>query len=481
MRSRYAPSGDLLAMLTKGGSLSPPANTSGFDSSGGEARYSGASVVDSRRAGLLQDNPNATFKMSDFPALDGRASLSMNGIARDTSPLDSSSTFLNLQEETNQQPKEADSVSRPIIGSQTASFAMQSEDFPALPGSQLHHPSALFNDSDGVEANSMPCFNPDNLDSTGLLKGGQSVLGMKSPPAEPVESRHLRAAHLDDHGAELSTFNESNATDLGSSTIQMHHHHGTIEIQGGKAIQTPLNHGQSLCPRTFANKLYNTDELVKGTRPDAADLASMRFTLSKSVAAQQQTNSRILQESGDGAEKQTKFGLLGLLDVIRMTNADLNTLALGSDLTTLGLNLNSAECLYSTFASPWAEAPTMREPQFSLPMCYYMQPPPLKTSHLSKFQLETLFYIFYAMPKDVLQAYSAQELYNRDWQYHQDLKLWFKRGSTTDGLSTTTNQYIYFDINSWECRLFSSPHVGKNIASGLLREDDVRVKFATSS
>merc|ERR1711981_1127534 len=71
--------------------------------------------------------------------------------------------------------------------------------------------------------------------------------------------------------------------------------------------------------------------------------------------------------------------------------------------------------------------------------------------------------------------------YNRDWQYHQDLKLWFKRGSTTDGLSTTTNQYIYFDINSWECRLFSSPHVGKNIASGLLREDDVRVKFATSS
>jgi len=103
------------------------------------------------------------------------------------------------------------------------------------------------------------------------------------------------------------------------------------------------------------------------------------------------------------------------------------------------------------------------------------------------------------MPKDVLQAYSAQELYNRDWQYHQDLKLWFKRGSTTDGLSTTTNQYIYFDINSWECRLFSSPHVGslqqrpilinqlrwrpsiENIASGLLREDDVRVKFATSS
>jgi len=86
----------------------------------------------------------------------------------------------------------------------------------------------------------------------------------------------------------------------------------------------------------------------------------------------------VIIDNGD-LENQAKFGLLGLLDVIRMTNPDLNTLALGSDLTTLGLNLNSAECLYSTFASPWAEAPTTREPQFSLPMCYYMQPPPLKT------------------------------------------------------------------------------------------------------
>ena len=40
-----------------------------------------------------------------------------------------------------------------------------------------------------------------------------------------------------------------------------------------------------------------------------------------------------------------RFGLLGLLSVIRMTDPDLNTLALGTDLTTLGLNLNSSECV----------------------------------------------------------------------------------------------------------------------------------------
>ena len=46
------------------------------------------------------------------------------------------------------------------------------------------------------------------------------------------------------------------------------------------------------------------------------------------------------------------FGLLGLLSVIRMSEPDLTTLALGIDLTTLGLNLNSRDNLYRTFASP---------------------------------------------------------------------------------------------------------------------------------
>jgi hypothetical protein len=52
---------------------------------------------------------------------------------------------------------------------------------------------------------------------------------------------------------------------------------------------------------------------------------------------------------------------------------DLNTLALGSDLTTLGLNLNASEALYTTFASPWVEGPTSRDPKFFLPQCYNLQ------------------------------------------------------------------------------------------------------------
>lgn len=61
------------------------------------------------------------------------------------------------------------------------------------------------------------------------------------------------------------------------------------------------------------------------------------------------------------------YGLLGLLGVIRMTDADRNALALGSDLTLLGLNLGSTEQIYSTFSSPWSESlASTKEPHYQV-------------------------------------------------------------------------------------------------------------------
>eukprot|EP01118_Nematostelium_gracile_P002216 TRINITY_DN12449_c0_g1_i1.p1 TRINITY_DN12449_c0_g1~~TRINITY_DN12449_c0_g1_i1.p1 ORF type:complete len:462 (-),score=63.12 TRINITY_DN12449_c0_g1_i1:5-1369(-) len=145
-----------------------------------------------------------------------------------------------------------------------------------------------------------------------------------------------------------------------------------------------------------------------------------------------------------------RFGLLGLLSVIRMTDPDLNTLALGTDLTTLGLNLNSPDCLYSTFASPWAKGPSRREPEFYIPMCYYMQTqlqsPMLK---MSLFSEETLFYIFYSMPKDTLQIIAAQELFKREWRFHKEHRLWLTRVPGTE-VTKAGRSYIYFDVTIWE-------------------------------
>ena len=164
-----------------------------------------------------------------------------------------------------------------------------------------------------------------------------------------------------------------------------------------------------------------------------------------------------------------------------MTDPDLGALTLGSDLTALGLNLSTPDPLYATFSSPYTPLPptppgspphpTLIEPHYTIPICYYMQPPALKTGHLSKFQLETLFHIFYSLPRDVLQAYAAQELYDRLWRYHATLKQWFLRTPSTG--TDSVPGFLYFDTGCWERRRFE----GGGVEGGLLGEESVRVKF----
>jgi len=50
------------------------------------------------------------------------------------------------------------------------------------------------------------------------------------------------------------------------------------------------------------------------------------------------------------------------------------------------------------------------EPDFHLPSCYNVHPPPPAQSKINSFADETLFFIFYATPRDTLQEVAAQEL-----------------------------------------------------------------------
>ena len=155
----------------------------------------------------------------------------------------------------------------------------------------------------------------------------------------------------------------------------------------------------------------------------------------------------------------------------------MNILALGSDLTTYGLNLASVDCLYSTFTSPFVDQTPSTEPSFNIPPCYVMHPPSLKGEHLSKFSVETLFYMFYNMPKDLLQAYSTQELYRREWRFHGELKAWI-RARTQQELQQAlpTIQFVYFDVSNWETRPLTATYRG-NLASGFIGEEEVRMKY----
>jgi CCR4-NOT transcription complex subunit 2 len=109
-------------------------------------------------------------------------------------------------------------------------------------------------------------------------------------------------------------------------------------------------------------------------------------------------------------------------------------------------------------------------------------PPSVKIEHMAKFQLETLFYKFYALPGDVLQALAAQELYRREWRYHGELKLWMKQRSPQEVMSAAdgtppTIAFIFFDPATWEARPFNTAYRG-NLTAGFLKDEDLKVSPA---
>ncbi|KAE9037605.1 hypothetical protein PR003_g6094 [Phytophthora rubi] len=368
----------------------------------------------------------------------------------------------------------------------TENKAPDMSEFPAL-GSRM---SSLSLDSsfEGTAADRMrgqPSeFVIQKEDFPALSTFGPGV-GEKSPLRPPTElKRH-------------SSFTSSAADGMLSSRLEQQKGGTSIGSRAGSAAQAVAAAGS-------VNLGTEAFDHFRAPRPD------------EQTATDETSNGEL--------DPSNQYGLLGMLHtVIRPGNDSKKNLAMGCDLTSLGLNLNSAEPLYPTFASPWSEEQLTKEPQFSLPMCYYNQPPVLKTTHLSKFHLETLFFIFYSMPKDVLQAYAAQELYSREWRYHAELKTWLKRASPADAALLTGNanssvggsssgspsgatgngsigsigsamgsgtgpslansslapQFLYFDTATWERRVFTGNI--NSISAGLLGEEEIRVKFNASS
>lgn len=148
------------------------------------------------------------------------------------------------------------------------------------------------------------------------------------------------------------------------------------------------------------------------------------------------------------------YGTAGLLSLLQAGRGDRDTLGLllGENLAATGLSLPSPELLHSAFASPWGAEPVAQEPAFTLPACYRLPSPSLRREHLQKFDVTTLMYMFYALPRDMLQAFAAQELYTREWRYHRDLKLWFKPEKADN-----KTLLVYFDTGAWERKTFAGP------------------------
>jgi CCR4-NOT transcription complex subunit 2 len=152
--------------------------------------------------------------------------------------------------------------------------------------------------------------------------------------------------------------------------------------------------------------------------------------------------------------EQEKFGLPGLLAKIRSNDAA-SAFTMGVDINSLGLDLDSPDPLFSTFSTPFADSRSRPViPDFALPAAYSVTNVPSLASRMPAFSDETLFFVFYQNPRDVVQELAAGELYSRDWRWHKELQQWMMKDSQMAAPIRVSERsergvYIFFDANNW--------------------------------
>lgn len=199
-----------------------------------------------------------------------------------------------------------------------------------------------------------------------------------------------------------------------------------------------------------------TAEGAKGDRLPSAD-----------ATGQQSTPSLGIQTQPDGTVTgippgllNDQFGMAGLLTFIRAISNEpaIVSLALGQDLTKLGVNLNMQEKnLYQSFGGPWSEQPCRPQdidcqvpPEYVTNTAISETLAPIK---LNRYGEDLLFYLFYNFGGEVFQLAAAAELYNRDWRYHKEERVWIARAPGVEAIEKTPiferGTYYVFDPNSW--------------------------------
>ncbi|KAF2002329.1 hypothetical protein P154DRAFT_521133 [Amniculicola lignicola CBS 123094] len=153
-----------------------------------------------------------------------------------------------------------------------------------------------------------------------------------------------------------------------------------------------------------------------------------------------------------------RYGLPGLLSMIPLDSPDYSSLAVGQDLTVLGLDLSRPDNspLHPTFGSPFVESNVkpVVPPGFTLPAAYTVtNVPPLHTK-MASFTADTLLAIFYQFPRDVMQEAAAAELYTRDWRWHTKLQQWMMKDPDLPQPTVITPKeergwYLFFDVTNW--------------------------------
>lgn len=402
-----------------------------YPTAGGPLSQNHVQAVNSLSSmGMLNDvnsNDSSPFDINDFPQLSSRPS-SAGG----------------PQGQLGSLRKQGLGVS-PIV-QQNQEFSIQNEDFPALPGFKGGNSDygMDMHQKEQLHDNSMSMMQSQHFP---MGRSAGFNLGATYSSHRPQQQQQ-HAPSVSSGGVSFTPGNNQDLLHLhGPDIFPSSHSSYHSQTSGPPGIGLrPLNSPSSV------SGMGSYDQLIQQYQQHQNQ---SQFRLQQMSAVNQSFKDQGLKSMQAAQSAPDRYGLLGLLSVIRMSDPDLTSLALGIDLTTLGLNLNSAENLHKTFGSPWLDEPAKGDPEFTVPQCYFSkQPPALHPGYFTKFSVETLFYIFYSMPKDEAQLYAANDLYNRGWFYHKEHRLWFIRVPNMEPLVKTNTyergSYHCFDPNTFE-------------------------------
>ncbi|KAI0076743.1 hypothetical protein K474DRAFT_1691207 [Panus rudis PR-1116 ss-1] len=350
------------------------------------------------------------------------------------------------------------------------------DDFPALGGSQTSQATQQATNTDGHPPGLNGFQQGDHRQSLlGQLTGGQQQPGVLNlGQARGVHAGFQSEADKRNYALKL---NQNNLAAAAAAWNSPNANPGSQQQQGASAYPTAngahANHvppnqqtpGQQQPPQQSQQHLgappgvppphisqQQGQQGLVGT-PYAGNGAvdtPHQGSAQTSAAVPQTPAQQVLMSPAD------KWGLLGLLAIIKSTDPDTNLLSVGTDLGTMGLDMQTSGSLYSTFITPWADSSAAHtvEPDFHLPSCYNVQPPPPGPQKVAAFSDETLFFMFYSSPRDALQELAAQELYNRNWRYHKELRLWITKEQGTSPSAKVPGgeqgTYSYWDPENWE-------------------------------
>ena len=226
---------------------------------------------------------------------------------------------------------------------EASEFTMSNEDFPALPGVPGPGPNSA---------------QPQSAAPSGLEDLGAAI----GHPQAPVPSA-------------IAPIGTPLGTPAGDLMLQSSQAGSTGSTGTGNGPPLPVlsNNGGDVLQQQAQQLTQQLTQQAQAGQPAPGQQQTQQAPASGPAgpAGQQQAGGQVagrrgIQTSPSGMVTNIptsmvtdQFGMIGLLTFIRAAETDPNlvSLALGADLTTLGLNLNSEVNLYPTFGGPWAETP----------------------------------------------------------------------------------------------------------------------------